>query len=147
MLGPVTPHQAICGPCPLSLPGSGPQQVFLPSKPLHPLVIDGPALPTQQAVGHPPAPTDVLSGNIPEALAQLGLLDIDNLAPMALGAAVLPRHPADKAFRSPVTLLQDRDGPATTFRAQKLPSKRSNGFAGPAARALPSPARPPLEAS
>ena len=74
-------------------------------------MIDGPALPPQQAVGHPPAPADVLSGNLPEALAQLGLLDIDNLAPVALGAAVLPRHPSDKAFRSPVTILQDRDGP------------------------------------
>ena len=117
----------------------------LPPEPLQPLVIDGPALPPQEAVGHPPTPADVLSGNLPEALAQLGLLDIDNLDPMALGAAVLPRHPADKAFRSPVTLLQDRDGPAATLRAQKFPSARSYGFAGPAARASPSPARPPPE--
>lgn len=129
VLGPVTPHRNICGPCPLSLPGSGPLQAFLPPEPLHPLVIDGPALPPQQAVGHPPATADVLSGNLLEALAQLGLLDIDNLAPMALGAAVLPRHPADKALRSPATRLQDRDGPAATFRAKKLPSARSLSMA------------------
>ena len=53
-------------------------------------MIDGPALPPQEAVGHPPTPADVLSGNLPEALAQLGLLDIDNLDPMALGAAASP---------------------------------------------------------
>ena len=129
MLGPVTPHRTICGPCPLSLPGSGPLQAFLPPEPLHPLVIDGPALPPQEAVGHPPAPADVLSGNLPEALAQLGLLDIDNLAPMALGAAVLPRQPADKAFRSPVTILQNRDGSTAAFRAQKFPSARSLSIA------------------
>ena len=129
MLSPVTSHRTICRPCPLSLPGSGPLQAFLPPEPLHPLVVHAPALPPQQAVGHPPAPADVLSGNLPEALAQLCLLDIDNLAPMALGAAVLPRHPADKAFRSPVTLLQNRDGSAAAFRAQKFPSARSLSIA------------------
>jgi hypothetical protein len=87
----VTPHRAICGQCPLSLPGSG--------------------------------PADVLSGNIPEALAQLGLLEIDNLAPMALGAKVLHRHPAHKAFRSPVKLLQNRNGPAA--RASIFPFQLS----------------------
>jgi hypothetical protein len=30
---------------------------------------------------------------------------------MALGAAVLTHHSADKPLRSPVTILQDRDGP------------------------------------
>lgn len=57
---------------------------------------------------------------------------------MVLGAAVLPHHPADEAFRSPVTLLQNRDGSvaprgapigATTFRAQKFPSARSLSIA------------------
>jgi len=45
-------------------------------------------------------------------MAELGLLQVDNLAAMALGAAVLSYNPAGQAFRSPVTLLQDRDGPA-----------------------------------
>jgi hypothetical protein len=55
--------------------------------------VTSPALPPQQAVSHAPAPADVLSGDFPEALAQLGLFDIDDLSPMALGAAVLPSHP------------------------------------------------------
>jgi hypothetical protein len=32
-------------------------------------------------MSHAPAPADVLSGDLPEALAQLGLLDIDDLSP------------------------------------------------------------------
>ena len=96
-------------------------QAFLPPEPLHPLVIDGPALPPQQAGCHAAAPADVLSGNLPETMPMLCLLQIDDLAAMALGAAVLPHHPANEAFRSPVTLLQDRDSPAATLRAQKFP--------------------------
>ena len=61
-------------------------------------MIDGPALPPQQAVGHPPAPADVLNGNLPETMAELDLLDVDNLAGMALGAAVLPHHAARLAL-------------------------------------------------
>ena len=129
MLGPVTPHRAVRRPCPLSLPGSRPLQAFLPPEPLHPLVIDGPALPPQQAVGHAAAPADVLSRNLPETMPKLCLLQIDDLASMALGAAVLPRHPADKAFRSPVTILQNRDGSTAAFRAQKFPSARSLSIA------------------
>jgi hypothetical protein len=62
-------------------------------------------------------------------MPEFGLLGRDDLAAMSLGAAVLPRHPADKAFRSPVTILQNLDGPAATFRAQKFPSARSYCFA------------------
>jgi len=129
MLGPMTPHQAVGRPCPLALPASGPLQAFLSPGPLHPHVIDGPALTPQQPVGHAPTPADVLSRDLPEALAELGLLQVDNLASMALGAAVLSHNPAGQAFRSPVTFLHDRDGPATTFRAQKFPSARSYCFA------------------
>jgi hypothetical protein len=50
-------------------------------------------------------------------LVRLGLLQVDDPASVALVTAVLPRHPAHKAFRSPVTLLQNRDGPAPAFRA------------------------------
>jgi hypothetical protein len=73
-------------------------------------------------------------------MPELGLLQIDDLATMALGAAVLPHHPADKAFRSPVTLPQNLDGSVsvaprgelcsvTTLRAQKFPSARSLSIA------------------
>ncbi len=97
MLSAVASHRSVSGACPLPLPGRGRLQAFLPPQPLHPLVVHAPALPPQQAVSHPPAPADVLSGDLLETLAQLGLLDIEYLAPMALSAAVLPRHPADKA--------------------------------------------------
>jgi len=125
----VTPHRAVCRSRPLAFPGSGPLQTFLPPKPLHPLVIDGPALPPQQAVGHAPAPADVLSCDLLETMAELCLLDVDDLAAMPLGAPVLSHNPAGQAFRGPVTLLQNRDGSATTFRAQKFPSARSLSIA------------------
>lgn len=44
---------------------------------------------------------------------------------MALRAAVRASHPTDEAFRCPVSLLQDHDGPAPEFRAQMLLSARS----------------------
>ncbi len=129
MISPVPPHRAVCGPCPLALPGSGPLEPFLPPEPLNPLVVHAPAVPPQQAIGRPPAPADVFSRDLPQSMAELYLLNIDNLATMALGAAVLPRYPADKAFRIPVTILKNRDSPAAAFRAQKFPSARSHYFA------------------
>ena len=104
-------------------------QTLLPPKPLDSLVIHGPALPPQQAVGHAAAPTDVVRGDLAETLPELGLLDRDDIAALALGAAVLAHHPAGQAFRGPETLLQDRDGPAATLRAQKFPSARSLSIA------------------
>jgi len=71
----------------------------------------------------------VFRGGLPETKAEFCLLNVEDLASMALGAAVLPHHPADEAFRSPVTILQNRDGPAASFRAQKFPSARSHCFA------------------
>ena len=74
-------------------------------EPLHPLAIESLALSPQKAVGHLQTPADLLSGDLREEMAEPGLLDIDNSALMVLGAAVLHRHPADKAFRSPVTIV------------------------------------------
>jgi hypothetical protein len=54
-------------------------------------------------------------------MLELGLLSVDDFAAVALGAAVLAHHPADEAFRSPVTLVQGYDGTAATLRAQKFP--------------------------
>jgi hypothetical protein len=48
---------------------------------------------------------------------------------MALGAGVLTHHAAEQALRRPVTLLQNHDGPATAFRAQKFRSARSLSIA------------------
>ena len=92
-------------------------------------MVHGPAFLPQQAVGHAAAPEDVVRCDLPETPPELGLLQIDDLAAMTLGAALLPHHPADKAFRSPLTLLQNLDGSAATLRAQKLPSARSHCFA------------------
>lgn len=57
---------------------------------MHPLVIHGPALPPQQAICHAAAPTDVVRGDLAETLPELGLLDRDDLAALALRAAVWP---------------------------------------------------------
>jgi hypothetical protein len=71
-------------------------------------------------------------------MPELGLLQVEDLAAMAVRAAVLAHHSAGQAFRGPVTLLQDHDGPvalrgalcsATAFRAQKFPSARSLSIA------------------
>jgi len=98
---------------------------LLPPEPVPPLVVHGAALSPQQAVGHALAPADVLSCDLAERMTQLSLLDRDDLDRMALGAAMLTYHKADQPLRSSVTLLQEREGPATTFRAQKFPSARS----------------------
>jgi hypothetical protein len=102
------------------------QTLFAPN-PLHPFESGGLALPPHQAVGHAPtpAPADALSRDLLESMAELGLLNVEDLASMALGAVVLPHHPVHKALRIPVTILRDRDGLAAAFRAQNFPSARS----------------------
>jgi hypothetical protein len=62
-------------------------------------------------------------------MAELCLLDVDDLAGLALGAPMLSNNPAGQAFRGPVTLLQNRDGSTATLQAQKFPSARSYCFA------------------
>jgi len=57
-------------------------------------VIHQPAFPPVQAIRHPPAPADVLGRDLPEAPPQLGPLQVDDLSPMAMSAAVLAHHPA-----------------------------------------------------
>ena len=74
---------------------------FLLPEPLHPLVVHGPTLPPQQALGHATAPADVIRCDLPEAPPKLGLLQIHDLAAMALGAAVLPHHPGRPGVQRP----------------------------------------------
>ena len=88
---------------------------------MHPLVVQRPALSPHQPVGHPPAPADVLSSDLPEATAQLGLLDVDDLAAMALSVAVLAHQLAGEPLRNPDQVAQGLNSPATPFRAQKFP--------------------------
>jgi hypothetical protein len=108
---------------------------------MHPFVVHQPAFPAQQSVGHPPAPADVLGCDLAEATPQLGLLDACDLAPMALGAAVLAHHPASKPLRHPEQGPLGINSPAAPLRVQKLPSASSYGCAGHATRASPSAAR------
>ncbi len=53
----------------------------------------------------------------------LYLLDVDNLATMALDAAVLPSHPVDKAFRSLGTILQSLDGSGAAYGLRSMPRR------------------------
>ena len=121
VFGLVAPHRAIGGTGPLLLSRSGPLQAFLPPESMNPLVGHQPALAPQQAVGHPPAPADVLSGDLLEATPELGLLDIDDPATMALGAAVLAHYAAGEPLRDPEHGAQGLNSPAASFRAQKFP--------------------------
>ena len=84
-------------------------QALLPPETVPPLVVHGPALPPQQAVGYEQA-SDVhrtarcaLQRNLslPQTLPELGLLDVDGFATVALGAPVLAHHLADEAFQKP----------------------------------------------
>ena len=129
VLGLVTPHGAVSQACPLLLSRGGPLQARLAPKAVHPLVVNRPAYPPQQALGHPPAPADVFGCDLAETVPELGLLQVDDLAAVTLGAAVLAHHTTNQALRCPVTLLQNRDGSAATLRAQKFPSARSLSMA------------------
>ncbi len=60
---------------------------------------------------------------------EFALLDIDDTAAMALGAAVLTHHPAGEPLRNQEQGAQSLNSPAPAFRAQKFPSARSYCFA------------------
>jgi len=94
VLGLVTPQRAVSGPGAFLLARSRALGSFLPHDPVHPLVANQPAFLPQQAIGHPPPPRDVLSCDFREATLEVGLLDIDELAAMALGAAIMAHNPA-----------------------------------------------------
>ena len=87
-------------------------------KPLHPLVIDRPALPQQQAVGHASALTNVVCSDLPELFLQLGLLNQDDVAGMALATAVLAHDTAGQTLRYPEPIVQGHDGPTAACRAR-----------------------------
>jgi len=125
----VTPHRAVNGARPLLLARVRALESFLPPEPVQPFVVHQPAFPAQQAVSHPPSPADVLSNDLPESTPELGLLDLDDPAAMALGAAVLAHHPAGKPLRNPDQGAQDLNSPAATLRAQKFSSANSLGMA------------------
>jgi len=61
------------------------------------------------------------SAALAETMTQLSLLNVESLAGIALGAAVLSHNSAGQPLRSPVTLLQDRDGPTHASGLKSLP--------------------------
>lgn len=65
---------------------------------LYPLVVHQPALPVQQAISHATARAGGLRGNLPETTPTCSLLQIDNIAAMALGTAVRAQVPAGKGL-------------------------------------------------
>lgn len=111
MLGTVTPHCAVCGSCPLSLPGRGPLQVFLPPESLHALVIHGSAHTPQEAVRHLPAPEDVRRtarctlqrDDVPSSegcLGEIPLLLFEKASPTQNPATRAPPSSAPNSVRS-----------------------------------------------
>jgi len=61
------------------------------------------------------APSYGLSGDLAKRMTQLSFLDPEDFDQMELGGVMLIDHTADQPLRSPLTFLQDRDGPATTL--------------------------------
>jgi hypothetical protein len=123
MLSPVTPHRAIAGPNPLT-PGCGPLQPFLPLEPFHPFNSRSSLL--AAAAGMPSgAPANVLIGDLVETIAQLGILQVDDLFAVVLRPAVLAQHTANHVLRCLVTVPQNPDGSTATSRAQQFPSSPS----------------------
>jgi len=90
------------------------------------LVIDLPALHSQAPVDQPSAPAHMAPGQLPDATAQLLLLDVCQRHGAPLGIAVLTRQTAGTALGNPESILQNHDSSiaprgalrsATTFRA------------------------------
>ena len=69
------------------------------------------------------------SRDLQEATPELGLLDIDDTATMALGAAVLADYPAGEPLGNPEHSAQNLNSSAAPFRAQKFPSANSLSIA------------------
>ena len=69
----------------------GALQPFLTPDLLYPLVIDLPALHSQAPVDQPSAPAQITPGQLPDATAQLLLLDVCQRHGASLGIAVLTR--------------------------------------------------------
>lgn len=147
MLGLVTPLRSIGGPGPFLSARSWSLQAQLPPEPLHSLWVHLTAISQQQPVGHPPSPTDVLGRDLAETPPELGLLNVDNLAALALGTAVQNHH-SKGANRSEIpnmacrvlTALQDRS------ELRSFPQPTPTAAQKPSIRASPSRAQPPPEA-
>jgi len=56
-------------------------------------MVQRPDLPFEHPVGHPTASASVVSADLAETMPQLGLLQVDILAGVALAAIDIPRYP------------------------------------------------------
>jgi hypothetical protein len=117
VLGPQQRSGAVRWPSAFPLARQGSLQPFLTPDPLHPLVIDLPALHSQAPVDQPPAPAHMAPGQLPDATAQLLLLDVCQRHGAPMGIAVLTRQTAGMALGNPESILQNHDSSAATFRA------------------------------
>ncbi len=88
---------------------------------LAPLVVHASALLSLQVAGHSVPPADVIRCDLPGTPPAPGLLQIDDLAAMALGAAVLCEKSVNQAFRGSVTILKNLEGSGATLRVQTIP--------------------------
>jgi hypothetical protein len=80
-------------------------------------------------VDQPPAPADMAPGQLPDPPPQLLLFDVCQRHRSPLSVAVLARQQAGTPLGNPESILQNHNGSATTFRAQKFPSANSYCFA------------------
>jgi hypothetical protein len=106
MLDPLTPHGPAAGRNHFRFLGVGRCKPYFHQSRYTRLLVQRPALASEHPVGHPTAQANVIGG--------------DDLAGVALGAAVLAHHPAGQAFRGPVKLLRNHDCPAKMYQAQKF---------------------------
>src|SRR5439155_26016799 len=95
-------------------------QALLPPQPQHPLGVHPPALPTQER-RDPPVAVARIALRQPVHVAHETLLLVVVPGPVALHAAVLPRHAAGPPLRRSEGLLQAPDAGPTPRRAQKFP--------------------------
>ncbi len=107
---------ATLGPAALALAGSGPLEALRPPQALCALAIDAPALPAQDRMGGLPAPARVLSGDHPQAPAQLLFLVGDRSTGQALGRAPLAGDQARSSFGDPEAVHQGHHGPTAALR-------------------------------
>ena len=90
---------------------------FLPPEPLHPLVIDRPALQSQASVDQPPAPEPMAPGEFPNSITDLLILNVGQWHGVSLSIVVLTRQVTGTTLGNPQPILQNHHGSASTFRA------------------------------
>ena len=89
--------------------------------PLHPLMVDVPALDPQAPENQLQAPANMTPGKVPIPLAELVLLDVCHRQWAAVGDLVLAGKMASSPMGTPGLILHDNNRPGRRFWAQKVP--------------------------